>query len=116
MIFIPGGSIIRFLFLSPQASGAEIKLTAELKIECIEASVHGITAALTSFMQMYPRLFETPAKLQYPCKSNAILTFSLRNSFVWLDNEYQDCTGWSCIYSDRDDVFLNSIVIKILKI
>lgn len=96
-------------------SDTEIKLKAELKIECIEASVHGITAALTSFIQMYPGLFDTHyIKLQYPCKS--ILTFSLRNTFVWLDNEYQDRTGWSCIYSDRDGVFLNPIVIKILKI
>ena len=79
--------------------------------------MHGITAALTSFMQMDPGLFDTHyIQLQYPCKSNPILTFSLRNSFVWLDNEYQDRTGWSCIYSDRDDVFLNSIAVKILKI
>ena len=98
-------------------SDTEIKLKAELKIECIEASVHGITAALTSFTQMYPGLFDSRrTKLQYPCKSNAILTFGLCKSFVWLDNEYQDRTGWSCIYSDRDYVFLNSIVIKILKI
>ncbi|XP_078349560.1 polycystin-1-like protein 2 isoform X5 [Oculina patagonica] len=57
-------SLLRF---SPQTSGTETKLTAELKIECIEASVHDITAALTSSLLANEGLFDPHyVELQYP--------------------------------------------------
>ena len=81
LIFHLGRSSYLSFYLSPQASGAEIKLKAELKIECIEASVHDITAALKSYMQSSEGLFDRDyLKLQYPCRSKL-------NTYVWLDHE-----------------------------
>ena len=54
------------LLFSPQTQGTEVKLTAELKIDCIEASVHDLTASLTRYLQINMGLFDPHfIKLQY---------------------------------------------------
>ena len=56
-------------FFSPQTQGAETKLTAEVIIDCIEAGVHDITAALTNYLQTSMGLFDPNyIKLQYTCE------------------------------------------------
>ena len=65
--------LFHFLSFSPQTKGAEIKLTAELRIECIEAGVHEITAALTRYLASTVGLFEQQyVKLQYARKYDAL--------------------------------------------
>jgi len=47
----------------------ETKLSAELKISCIEASVHDITAELTNYIKNSGGLFDPNyIKLQYSCE------------------------------------------------
>ncbi|XP_068682590.1 polycystin-1-like protein 2 [Montipora foliosa] len=62
----PGFLSAKLARFSAQTEGTETKLSAEVKIFCIEASVHDITAALTNYIKKSGGLFDPNfIKLQY---------------------------------------------------